>query len=130
MEALKARFTALVNSKKPTGAPDIPPNVLRAKRIWRDIGNENANAVMGFIEVHAVEDEEEEERQRTAAAQLDSDDDVMRDVDNLLAAQTPLQAAPRSGATSALSSAERPGKECIIVLKETGRTKAVTKYWA
>lgn len=43
MEALKARFTALVNSKKPTGAPDIPPNVLRAKRIWRDIGNENAN---------------------------------------------------------------------------------------
>lgn len=38
-ESIKRKFIALKNNKKPTGDPECPPEVVRAKRIQREIDN-------------------------------------------------------------------------------------------
>ncbi|KAI9920062.1 hypothetical protein PsorP6_015758 [Peronosclerospora sorghi] len=40
VEALRRKFTTMKNCKKPTGYPTMPPEVRRAKRIFREIESE------------------------------------------------------------------------------------------
>ena len=46
-ESLKERFKKLRNSKKPTGDPDCPPNIRKAKQVWREILSKMAVQDMG-----------------------------------------------------------------------------------
>jgi hypothetical protein len=51
-DSLKNKFKQLRNMSKPTGDPDCPPTVIRAKRISRDIENEMAVTNLGEDEEH------------------------------------------------------------------------------
>ena len=45
-DALKRKFAALYNTKMPTGDPNIPPDVLQAKRLYEEI-KKNAEVCIG-----------------------------------------------------------------------------------
>ncbi|KAG9415620.1 hypothetical protein AC1031_000003 [Aphanomyces cochlioides] len=62
VDALKRKFVVLKNNPKPTGDPDCPPDVARAKRINREI--DNRASVLSFEddqESRQSEDEYDEE---------------------------------------------------------------------
>ncbi|KAG9408592.1 hypothetical protein AC1031_020448 [Aphanomyces cochlioides] len=62
VDALKRKFVVLKNNPKPTGDPDCPPDVARAKRINREI--DNKASVLSFEddqESRQSEDEYDEE---------------------------------------------------------------------
>ncbi|RKO92523.1 hypothetical protein BDK51DRAFT_48576 [Blyttiomyces helicus] len=69
-EALKCKIGALKNAPKPTGNPDCPPDVPRAKRIQHeiechsvtiDLDDDDDHHDLGDITTHEDEDEEDDE---------------------------------------------------------------------
>ncbi|RKO87104.1 hypothetical protein BDK51DRAFT_27243, partial [Blyttiomyces helicus] len=70
-ETLKCKFGALKNAPKPTGDPNCPPVVLRAKRIQREIeshsgainlDDDNDHDDLGDNTTHEDEDQEDDEK--------------------------------------------------------------------
>ena len=59
-ESLKQKFKTLKNSKKPTGDPDCPPEIVRAKRCSRDIEQNMAVADMDSNPPADIGNDEEE----------------------------------------------------------------------
>lgn len=73
VESMKVKFKNLRNMAKPTGDPTCPPDVKRAKRLWREI--EEAWEVIGGSEEEGEDELEEEDEDEFDEEEGDNDDD-------------------------------------------------------
>ncbi len=70
LESIRTKWKALKNMKKPTGDPDCPLNVVRAKRIARDI--ENGAGVFNLDDYDSNSDRDEDDENRHISSESES----------------------------------------------------------
>eukprot|EP01032_Pedospumella_encystans_P027774 gene27774-31374_t len=75
LDSMKTRWKILKNAKKPTGDPTCPPDVKRAKRLWKSI--EAEWEVVGVSDEEGDVEDDEEEGEEEEDGDVDEDPEVL-----------------------------------------------------